>query len=91
MEDKITPCVVLCSKFALPNQKAYGRYVDYVDRNSAVKKSEFAQYTDYMDNPLKQQCHSHCSALFTAQSGHLTACCGKITFQKADARCPTER
>lgn len=81
MEDKITPGVVLCSKFALPNQKAYGRYVDYVDRNSAVKKSKFAQYTDYMDNPLKQQTHSHCSALFTAQSDHLTAA-EKSLFKK---------
>ena len=81
MEDKITPGVVLCSKFALPNQKAYVRYLDYVDRNSAVKKNEFAQYTDYMDNPLKQQGRSHYSALFTAQSDHLTTA-EKSLFKK---------
>ncbi|MBY0029867.1 MobP2 family relaxase [Priestia megaterium] len=66
----VTPGVVLKTKFATPNLKAYQDYVDYVDREDAKKEygaheKLFTLYQDYLANPDKT------SSLFTDQSDGL--------------------
>jgi len=66
----VTPGVVLKTKFATPNLKAYQEYVDYVDREDAKKEygaheKLFTLYQDYLANPDKT------SSLFTDQSDGL--------------------
>ncbi|PFK69346.1 hypothetical protein COJ21_22395 [Priestia megaterium] len=66
----VTPGVVLKTKFATSNLKAYQEYVDYVDREDAKKEygaheKLFTLYQDYLSNPDKT------SALFTDQSDGL--------------------
>ena len=51
------------------DEKAFESYVDYLDRDEAVRKqhfNEFSLYNDYMDNPEKM------GALFTAQQDSLS-------------------
>ncbi|MBT2258345.1 MobP2 family relaxase [Priestia megaterium] len=66
----VTPGVVLKTKFATSNLKAYQEYVDYVDREDAKKEygaheKLFTLYQDYLANPDKT------SSLFTDQSDGL--------------------
>ncbi|MGI8382584.1 MobP2 family relaxase [Priestia megaterium] len=66
----VTPGVVLKTKFATSNLKAYQEYVDYVDREDAKKEygaheKLFTLYQDYLSNPDKT------SSLFTDQSDGL--------------------
>jgi hypothetical protein len=66
----VTPGVVLKTKFATSNLKAYQEYVDYVDREDAKKEygaheKLFTLYQDYLTNPDKT------SSLFTDQSDGL--------------------
>ncbi|WJD83594.1 MobP2 family relaxase [Priestia megaterium] len=66
----VTPGVVLKTKFATSNLKAYQEYVDYVDREDAKKEygaheKLFTFYQDYLSNPDKT------SSLFTDQSDGL--------------------
>ncbi|EGI2115162.1 hypothetical protein FH832_003233, partial [Listeria monocytogenes] len=66
----VTPGVVLKTKFATSNLKAYQEYVDYVDREDAKKENGaheklFTFYQDYLANPDKT------SSLFTDQSDGL--------------------
>ncbi|MEC0312066.1 MobP2 family relaxase [Bacillus subtilis] len=68
---KITPGVVLKTRFVTPEKKSFQDYVDYVDREEAksevkLNQKMFALYQDYMDNPDKT------SSLFTEQSDALT-------------------
>ncbi|PEA36878.1 hypothetical protein COE67_07810 [Priestia megaterium] len=66
----VTPGVVLKTKFATSNLKAYQEYVDYVDREDAKKEygaheKLFTLYQDYLSNPDKT------SSLFTDLSDGL--------------------
>lgn len=48
--------VILTKRFVAANTKKFQSYVDYIDRDEAVKKEKFTQfslYNDYMDNPNK--------------------------------------
>lgn len=51
------------------DEKAFESYVDYLDRDEAVRKQHFNEFSldnDYMDNPEKM------GALFTAQQDSLS-------------------
>src|SRR6478752_8596613 len=66
----VTPGVVLKTKFATSNLKAFQNYVDYVDRENSKKEygaheKLFTLYQDYLANPDKT------SSLFTDQSDGL--------------------
>ncbi|WP_061860157.1 MobP2 family relaxase [Priestia megaterium] len=66
----VTPGVVLKTKFATSNLKAFQNYVDYVDREDSKKEygaheKLFTLYQDYLANPDKT------SSLFTDQSDGL--------------------
>ncbi|MBU8757269.1 hypothetical protein KM927_27765 [Priestia megaterium] len=70
MVSSVTPGVVLKTKFATSNLKAYQEYVDYVDREDAKKENGaheklFTLYQDYLANPDKT------SSLFTGESDGL--------------------
>ena len=61
--------VVLVTKFIRPTSKAFSGYIDYIDRDEAVRNEysdKWNGYVDYMGNPEKT------SELFTAASDRLT-------------------
>lgn len=61
--------VVLVTKFIRPHSKAYAGYIDYIDRDEAVRNEysdKWNGYVDYMGNPEKT------SELFTAGSDRLS-------------------
>lgn len=61
-------CIVK-TKFVTPDSGAFFGYIDYIDRENAVRNdhiSSFSIYADYMDNPHKT------SDLFTNSSDHLS-------------------
>ena len=61
-------CIVK-NKFVTPNSDIFGGYIDYIDRENAVRNehiSSYSIYTNYMGNPEKT------SDLFTSVSNHLT-------------------
>lgn len=67
------PGVTLMSKFVIPHSSVFQSYMDYIDREEAVRNetwTQYSAYTDfYMDNPEKQRSNllpEHTSALFTA-------------------------
>ena len=69
MNNKVTPGVVLVSKFVKPHSKAFSGYIEYIDRDKAVRNeydTEWNDYVDYMGNPEKT------SELFTAGADQLT-------------------
>lgn len=68
MQDNIAAGIVLVSRFVQPGAKAFQEYIDYIDREEAVRNDNYAKfslYNDYMDNSEKT------SALFTADSDKL--------------------
>jgi len=68
MED-IKAGVVLASKFCKPGSKIFKGYVDYIDRDEAIRNENLAKfnlYNDYMDNPEKT------GGLFTDSKNNLT-------------------
>lgn len=68
-KDIAAGCVVV-TEFVSAGSSVFSGYIDYIDRENAVRNdhiSEFSLYTDYMDNPEKT------TDLFTANSDHLTA------------------
>lgn len=70
MSDKINAGVVVMTKFVASSSSVFTGYIDYIDRENAVRNehiSSFSVYTDYMDNPTKT------SDLFTDSSNHLSA------------------
>lgn len=70
MKEKVTPGVVLVTKFIRPQSKAYAGYIDYIDRDEAVRNEysdKWNGYIDYMGNPEKT------SELFNAGSDRLSA------------------
>ena len=61
--------VVLVTKFVRPHSEAYGGYIDYIDRDEAVRNDNsdrWNSYMDYMGNPEKT------SELFSAGTDKLT-------------------
>lgn len=81
MSDKVTPGVILSSRFVF-SEKKFAEYINYIDRSEAVRSKGYnlySVYTDYMDNPEKQQQKlgfnpksERTSALFTATKDNLT-------------------
>lgn len=70
MSGKINAGCVVVTEFTTADSSVFSGYIDYIDRENAVRNehiSDFSLYTDYMDNPEKT------SDLFTANSDHLTA------------------
>lgn len=62
--------VVLVTKFVRPHSEAYGGYIDYIDRDEAVRNEHsdrWNSYMDYMGNPEKT------SELFSAGTDKLSA------------------
>ena len=58
---------ILKNKFVTPGSKAFGNYLNYIERESATKpETEFSAYQDYMDNPEKG------ASLFTKDFDNLT-------------------
>lgn len=61
--------VVLVTKFIRPGSKAYSGYIDYIDRDEAVRNEHSEKwngYIDYMGNPQKT------TDLFSSGADHLT-------------------
>ena len=93
--------VVLVSKFVF-SKKKFTNYINYIDRDEAIRNNAFDSYSayvdEYMDNPKKQQTpqfnvkSERTSALFTATKDRLNADEKeklKALFQKAqDADSP---
>lgn len=70
MSENISPGCIVVTEFAVSGSSVFSGYIDYMDRETAVRNdhiSDFSLYTDYMDNPEKT------TDLFTANSDHLTA------------------
>lgn len=62
--------VVLVTKFIRPKSKAYAGYIDYIDRDEAVRNEysdKWNGYADYMGNPEKT------TEMFSAGSDRLSA------------------
>lgn len=69
MNNNITAGCVVVSEFVTPDSSVFSGYIDYIDRDQAVRNehiADFSIYTDYMDNPEKT------TDLFTAYSDHLS-------------------
>jgi len=61
--------IVLVSKFVVAGDDKFSGYIDYINRDEAVRNEnfkKFSAYQDYMDNPDKT------TALFTANNDNLT-------------------
>lgn len=61
--------VVLVSKFIVPQDKKFSEYIEYINRDEAVRNenfNKFSDYQDYMHNPEKT------TALFTSTNDSLT-------------------
>lgn len=69
-----SPAIVNVSKFVAGNAKKFGEYVNYIDRDEAVRNTNFSKfnvnafdgYHHYMDNPEKS------TGLFTATQTNLS-------------------
>lgn len=46
-QPKVTPGVVLKTKFVLPNNKTFQSYIDYVDRDEAQRNNTYGQYSTH--------------------------------------------
>lgn len=69
LNNKITSGCIVKTKFVTPDSGAFFGYIDYIDRENAVRNdhiSSYSVYADYMDNPHKT------SDLFTNSSDHLS-------------------
>ena len=63
------PAVVFKSKFVPCSSKKFKSYIDYIDREEAIRNSDFSRYSlynDYMGNPQKT------TGIFTDSSSNLT-------------------
>lgn len=90
------PGIILASKFVF-SKKKYSSYINYIDRDEAVRNDAFESYSayvdDYMDNPKKQPLQfnvksERTSALFTETKDQLNKQekeTLKKQFQKAQA------
>ncbi|WOC32357.1 MULTISPECIES: MobP2 family relaxase [Caproicibacterium] len=74
------PGVVMHTKFVMSGDKRFRTYVDYMDRDNAIRNDKYQQFsaymTDYMDNPAKQSDFNpdseRTSALFTSTADALS-------------------
>lgn len=60
---------IIKTKFVTPNSDIFGGYIDYIDRENAVRNehiSSYSIYTNYMGNPEKT------TDIFTDSSNHLS-------------------
>lgn len=65
----ISPGVVIINKFCTSTNKVFSEYINYIDREDAIRNNKiqsFNLYNDYMENPEKS------SGLFTADKDKLT-------------------
>ena len=78
-----SPGIILASKFVSPGSEKYAAYIDYIDRDEAMRGTGYLRYTayvdDYMDNPAKQKERfgfdprtEKMTAIFTANKDRLT-------------------
>ena len=54
--NKKSPGVIIKSQFVTFNEKCFSSYIDYMDRNEAIRNqtyNRYSLYNDYMGNPLK--------------------------------------
>lgn len=68
MSDKIKAGCIVKTKFVKASSDIFSGYIDYIDRENAVRNDAiplYSIYSDYMDNPEKT------TDLFTANSDHL--------------------
>ena len=50
--------IIIKTKFTQPNSQVFTNYIDYIDRDEAVKKEyegSYSLFADYMDNSLKSE------------------------------------
>lgn len=69
MSDSITAGCIVSTDFVTSGSTIFSGYIDYIDRETAVRNehiSDYSMYTDYMDNPEKT------TELFTANSNRLS-------------------
>lgn len=69
MSDNITAGCIVSTDFVTSGSTIFSGYIDYIDRETAVRNehiSDYSIYTDYMDNPEKT------TELFTANSNRLS-------------------
>lgn len=69
MNNNINAGCIVTTQFVTPDSGAFFGYIDYINRENAVRNehiSSYSIYADYMDNPYKT------SDLFTSSSDHLS-------------------
>ena len=67
--NNIVAGMIIASRFCVPGSDEFNNYIEYIDRERAVRAehfTEFSLYNDYMANPAKT------SALFTADCDRLS-------------------
>lgn len=74
MPNRVSPGIVNVTDFVAAHAKKFGSYINYIDRDEAIRIDHFDQqnilsvdgYNHYMENPKKS------SGIFTDQYDHLT-------------------
>ena len=74
MPSRVSPGIVNVTDFVAAHAKKFGSYINYIDREEAIRIDHFDQqnilsvdgYNHYMENPKKS------SGIFTDQYDHLT-------------------
>lgn len=69
MSERISPAIVLASRYTTSNDKVFSNYIDYIDRDEATRNykfNDFSLFNDYMGNPEKS------GSLFTEGKDFLT-------------------
>ncbi|BBF75901.1 hypothetical protein SONE68_4037 (plasmid) [Lacticaseibacillus paracasei] len=74
MPSRVSPGIVNVTDFVAAHAKKFGSYINYIDRDEAIRIDHFDQqnilsvdgYNHYMENPKKS------SGIFTDQYDHLT-------------------
>ncbi|EPZ61864.1 hypothetical protein H477_5897 [[Clostridium] sordellii ATCC 9714] len=69
VKEKTRPAVVFKSKFIVHTDKKFKSYIDYINRDDAIRNGAYQQYSlynEYMGNPEKT------TGIFTNDSNCLT-------------------
>lgn len=69
MSERISPAIVLASRYTPSNDRVFSNYIDYIDRDEATRNykfNDFSLFNDYMGNPEKS------GSLFTEGKDFLT-------------------
>lgn len=69
MSERISPAIVLASRYTASNDRVFLNYIDYIDRDEATRNykfNDFSLFNDYMGNPEKS------GSLFTEGKDFLT-------------------